>query len=70
LVLALQKIVSRERSPFDPAVVTVGSIHGGSKHNIIASIEHISRGVAMTAGVSPGRSAELSARRMSRRASR
>jgi metal-dependent amidase/aminoacylase/carboxypeptidase family protein len=27
--------VSRETSPTDPAVVTVGSIHGGTKHNII-----------------------------------
>jgi len=35
LVLMLQTIVSRENSPFDPAVVTVGSIHGGTKHNII-----------------------------------
>jgi amidohydrolase len=34
-VLALQTIVSRENSPFDPAVVTVGSIHGGTKRNII-----------------------------------
>ncbi|MDB4883407.1 MAG: amidohydrolase [Gemmatimonadetes bacterium] len=34
-VLALQTIVSRETSPFDPAVITVGSIHGGTKHNII-----------------------------------
>jgi hippurate hydrolase len=34
-VLALQTIVSRERDPQDPAVVTVGSIHGGNKHNII-----------------------------------
>jgi len=34
-VVALQTIVSREISPFDPAVVTVGSIHGGTKHNII-----------------------------------
>ena len=34
-VLALQTIVSREVSPLDPAVVTVGSIHGGTKHNII-----------------------------------
>jgi len=34
-VLALQTIVSREINPFNPAVVTVGSIHGGSKHNII-----------------------------------
>lgn len=35
VVLALQTIVSRENSPLDPAVVTVGSINGGSKHNII-----------------------------------
>ncbi|MSS70471.1 MAG: amidohydrolase [Candidatus Latescibacteria bacterium] len=73
VVLALQTIVSREVSPLDPAVVTVGSIHGGTKHNIIpdevklqitvraykeevrrkilASIERISRGVALAAGV-------------------
>lgn len=35
LVLDLQTIVSREVQPIDPAVVTVGSIHGGSKHNIV-----------------------------------
>jgi hippurate hydrolase len=35
IVLALQTIVSREISPLDSAVVTVGSIHGGTKHNII-----------------------------------
>jgi hippurate hydrolase len=35
IVLALQNIVSREIAPGEPAVVTVGSIHGGSKHNII-----------------------------------
>jgi amidohydrolase len=34
-VVALQTLVSRENDPFDPAVVTVGSIHGGLKHNII-----------------------------------
>ncbi len=34
-ILALQTIVSRENSPLDPAVVTVGSIHGGAKSNII-----------------------------------
>ena len=34
-VLDFQTIVSREVSPLDPAVVTVGSIHGGLKHNII-----------------------------------
>jgi hippurate hydrolase len=35
-VLALQTIVSRETSPFDSAVVTVGSIHAGTKANIIS----------------------------------
>ena len=35
IVLDLQTIVSREVSPIEPAVVTVGSIHGGTKHNII-----------------------------------
>ena len=34
-VLALQTIVSRENNPLDPAVITVGSIHGGTKSNII-----------------------------------
>jgi hippurate hydrolase len=35
VVLDLQTIVSREIEPGVPAVVTVGSIHGGTKHNII-----------------------------------
>lgn len=35
IVLSLQTIVSRENRPIDPAVVTVGSIQGGTKHNII-----------------------------------
>ncbi len=34
-ILALQTIVSRETQPGEPAVITVGSIHGGTKHNII-----------------------------------
>jgi hippurate hydrolase len=34
-IVDLQSLVSRENSPFDPAVITVGSIHGGTKHNII-----------------------------------
>jgi len=33
----IQNIVSREISPTDPAVVTVGSIHGGTKGNVIPS---------------------------------
>ncbi|MDQ2855851.1 MAG: amidohydrolase, partial [Acidobacteriota bacterium] len=35
VILALQTVVSRDNSPLDPAVITVGSIHGGTKHNII-----------------------------------
>jgi hippurate hydrolase len=35
IVVALQTLVSRENNPLDPAVVTVGSFHGGAKHNII-----------------------------------
>jgi hippurate hydrolase len=35
LVLDLQTVVSREMKPIEPAVVTVGAIHGGTKHNII-----------------------------------
>ncbi len=34
-ILVIQTIVSRQNSPLDPAVVTVGDIHGGSKRNII-----------------------------------
>ena len=34
-ILTLQTLVSRENNPLDPAIVTVGSIHGGTKHNII-----------------------------------
>jgi hippurate hydrolase len=34
-VVALQSIVSREVNPFDPAVVTVGTFHAGTKRNII-----------------------------------
>ena len=73
VVMALQTIVSRENSPLDPAVVTVGSIHGGTRYNIIpdevnlqltvrtykpevrqrilASIERIVKGVALTADI-------------------
>jgi amidohydrolase len=36
IVTALQSIVSREVGPLSPAVVTVGSFHAGTKHNIIS----------------------------------
>jgi amidohydrolase len=36
IVMALQTLISRENSPLDPAVVTVGSFHSGTKHNIIS----------------------------------
>ena len=34
-IVQLQTIVSRQEDPRDPAVVTVGDIHGGTKRNII-----------------------------------
>jgi amidohydrolase len=73
MINAWQTIASRENNPVDPIVVTVGSIHGGTKHNIIsdevkmqltvrtykqevrdrvlAAIERIAKGIAVTAGV-------------------
>jgi len=36
IATALQTLASRETSPRAPVVVTLGSIHGGSAHNIIA----------------------------------
>jgi hippurate hydrolase len=41
LVMALQTIVSREIKPIEPAVITVGSIQGGTKHNIIGDSCHL-----------------------------
>ena len=35
VILALQTIVSREIPPTDPAVITIGTIHGGTAQNII-----------------------------------
>jgi len=77
IIMALQTIISRENSPLDPAVVTVGSIHGGTKRNIIpdevvlqltirtykeevrqrilTSLDRITRGVAMAAGLPDNR---------------
>ncbi|MCC7397421.1 MAG: amidohydrolase [Planctomycetes bacterium] len=41
LVLELQTIVSREIDPIEPCVITVGSIQGGNKHNIIPDECHL-----------------------------
>jgi len=41
LVMALQTIVSRESDPQTPTVVTVGSFHAGTKHNIIPDDAHL-----------------------------
>lgn len=35
VILALHGIISRRLRPFDPGVVSVGSIHGGQAHNVI-----------------------------------
>jgi amidohydrolase len=36
VIIALQTVVSRETSPFEPAVVTIGTINGGAAFNVIA----------------------------------
>ncbi len=41
IVLALQTLVARELPPRDPGVVTVGSFHAGTKHNIISDRAHL-----------------------------
>ena len=41
IVLALQTLVSRENSPLEPAVVTVGAFNAGYKHNIISDEAHL-----------------------------
>lgn len=41
IVMALQTLVSRELPPRDPGVVTVGSFHAGTKHNIISDRAHL-----------------------------
>jgi hippurate hydrolase len=41
LIVSLQAIVAREIKPTEPAVITVGSIHGGTKHNIIGDTCHL-----------------------------
>ena len=41
IVMALQTLVSRELSPRSPGVVTVGSFHSGTKHNIISDRAHL-----------------------------
>lgn len=37
VIVALQTVVSRRVDPIEPAVITVGSVHGGFKHNIISN---------------------------------
>ena len=41
LVVFLQTIVSREEDPLQPTVITVGSFHAGTKHNIIPDEAHL-----------------------------
>jgi amidohydrolase len=41
VVVALQTIVSREMDPQVPTVITVGSFHAGTKHNIIPDEAHL-----------------------------
>lgn len=36
IVVALQGVISREKGPLSPGIITVGSFHAGTKHNIIS----------------------------------
>ena len=40
-MIALQSLVARELAPRSPGVVTVGSFHAGTKHNIISDSAHL-----------------------------
>jgi amidohydrolase len=58
MINAWQTIASRENNPLDPIVVTVGSIHGGTKHNIIGDetkMQLTAKGIATAGGVPPER---------------
>jgi len=48
IVLALQTLVARELPPRWPGVVTVGSFHSGTKHNIISDQAHLQLTVRST----------------------
>jgi hippurate hydrolase len=48
IVLALQTLVARELPPRWPGVVTVGSFHAGTKHNIISDGAHLQLTVRST----------------------
>jgi len=37
IVMGLQTAISREISPFEPAVITIGSIHAGNTNNVISN---------------------------------
>jgi amidohydrolase len=41
IVVNLQSLVSRELSPLEPGVVTVGAFNAGAKHNIISDQAHL-----------------------------
>ncbi len=61
IVLALQTIISRELAPKEPGVITVGSFHAGSKHNVAvhcwrrASVGSRKRAACSAANFSPSK---------------
>jgi amidohydrolase len=62
IVSGLQTLVSRVREPFDPVVVSVGSVHGGTRHNILPS-EVVLEGTVRTLKASTRELMERSLRR-------
>jgi amidohydrolase len=69
VVTGLQAIVSRMRDPADPVVVSVGMIHGGTRHNILPAEVQLEGTIRTFRESTRTRIAELLRRRVQRIAS-
>jgi amidohydrolase len=54
VILALHGIVSRRLHPYEPAVLSIGSIHGGEAHNVIPEQVEITGTIRYMANLAPG----------------
>ena len=59
VVCALQTVVSRRLDPYEPAVVTVGEIHGGTARNVIAGEAHLTGTVRTYSAAAHGQMPQL-----------
>ena len=62
IVLALQTLVTRKFDIFDPVVITVGSLHAGTTHNVIPHSAHFLATVRSFSEASRGRMREVALR--------